>query len=77
MSRAKGEAMTAAEFRDRGASYRDEAIAEVWERYEAILKKEHALDFDDILLTAERLLSEKPNVREHFQNAWEYLHVDE
>jgi DNA helicase-2/ATP-dependent DNA helicase PcrA len=77
MSRAKGEALSSAEFRDRSASYIDEAIAEVWKRYDVILATENALDFDDILLRAQTLLATKPAVREHFQNAWEYLHVDE
>jgi DNA helicase-2/ATP-dependent DNA helicase PcrA len=77
MGRAKGEALSPSEFRDRAKSYIDDAIAEVWERYDVILAKENALDFDDILVTAYRLLAGKPHVREHFQGAWEYLHVDE
>lgn len=77
MGRAKGEALTPVEFRDQSTSYIDEAVSEVWERYDVILRKEHALDFDDILLTAHRLLSGTPHVRGHFQSAWDYLHVDE
>lgn len=78
MSRAKGDTLDRAGFMaERAASYIDEAVAEVWERYDAILKKEKALDFDDILLTAHRLLLTDPEVRHHFQHTWEYLHVDE
>ena len=78
MGRAKGDALGVAAFRsERASSYIDEAIADVWERYDALLKKEHALDFDDILLTAYTLLKENKSAREYFQNAWEYLHVDE
>lgn len=77
MGRAKGDALSREEFlAERASSYIDEAIAEVWERYDAILKKEKALDFDDILTTALALLR-KPNVRNYFENAWDYLHVDE
>jgi len=78
MGRAKGDALDVKAFRaERASSYIDEAVAEVWERYDAILRKEKALDFDDILLTAYRLLKEKPAVQEFFQSAWSHIHVDE
>lgn len=78
MSRAKSDALDALRFRnERAASYIDEAVADVWERYQAILRKEKALDFDDILLAAHRLLAEHTPAREHFQGAWSHVHVDE
>lgn len=78
MSRHKGNAVDRKKFQEgHTSSYIDEAIGEVWERYENALKKEKALDFDDILITAHRLLSEYAPAREYFQDAWEYLHVDE
>ena len=78
MGRAKGEALTSTIFREeKSSSYIDEAVADVWEKYDEILKKEKALDFDDILLTAYTLLKNKKEVREYFQNQWDYLHVDE
>lgn len=77
MSRAKGDALTPTLFREeRTISYIEEAVADVWEEYEKILKKEKALDFDDILLTAYTLLKDE-EVKKHFQHAWEYIHVDE
>jgi len=78
MSRRKGEAIGRRQFQEEyAASYIDEAVGEAWERYESILKKEKALDFDDILLTAHWLLTNHAPAREHFQNAWDYIHVDE
>jgi DNA helicase-2/ATP-dependent DNA helicase PcrA len=62
---------------DYAASYIDEAIGEVWEKYDAILKKENAVDFDDILVVALKLLRDHEVVRNHFQNAWSHIHVDE
>lgn len=77
MSRAKGDALSVDDFRsERASSYIDEAVADVWERYSAMLKKEHALDFDDILLTAHALLKDV-EIKRYFQHAWEYIHVDE
>ena len=78
MGRAKGDALGRDEFlAERASSYIDEAIAEVWEHYAATLKKEKALDFDDILITAYTLLRDHADVRRHFEDAWEYVHVDE
>ncbi len=78
MGRRKGDAIDRETFQNEyAASYIDEAIGEVWGRYETILKKEKALDFDDILLTAYSILKNHAPAREHFQNAWQYLHVDE
>jgi DNA helicase-2/ATP-dependent DNA helicase PcrA len=76
--RHKGNAVDLPEFREKYArSYIDEAIAEVWGRYEKILAKEKVLDFDDILLRAYQLVSRNPDVLAYFQNAWHYIHVDE
>ena len=78
MGRMKGDDVSREDFlAEHATSYIDEAIAEVWERYDAILKKENALDFDDILVRALWLLRTNPTVRDHFQKAWEYIHVDE
>lgn len=78
MSRQKGDDVSRLHFVDTVAhSYIDEAIGEVWEKYDAILKKEKALDFDDILCTALLLLRTQPHIREHFQNTWSHIHVDE
>jgi len=78
MSRHKGNAVGLEEFRNSYASsYIDEAIGEVWEKYQTALKKEKALDFDDILLTAHTLLRTDATARDYFQNAWSHVHVDE
>lgn len=78
MSRMKGDDVGRVAFLDSySKSYIDEAIADVWERYERILKKEKALDFDDILVTALTLLREHADIRAHFQAAWSHVHVDE
>lgn len=78
MGRAKGDALTPELFlSERASSYIDEAVAEAWVEYEKILSSEKAVDFDDILLTAYTLLMKHADIREHFQNIWTYIHVDE
>ncbi len=78
MSKHKGNDVAREEFASSlASSYIDEAIADVWERYDAILKKEKALDFDDILCVALKLLRDHETVRSHFQSAWSHVHIDE
>ena len=60
-----------------GKEYMGQVAAEVWEKYEAKLKKERAVDFDDLLLRTTKLLDEDRGVREKYQNLFQYINVDE
>ncbi len=77
ISRAKGDAKTVLEFKDTANSFPDQVAATVWEHYEAILRAEHALDFDDLLAKTLFLLREHKSVRETLQQRFQYIHVDE
>jgi DNA helicase II / ATP-dependent DNA helicase PcrA len=52
-------------------------ILKAWGNYEKILQSEKALDFDDLLLRALEFLKADKNAREHYQNRFKYIHVDE
>ena len=54
-----------------------ERIAHIYQSYKAELKKNNALDFDDLLLEAVRLLKVSSEVRERYQRRYRYLLVDE
>jgi DNA helicase-2/ATP-dependent DNA helicase PcrA len=54
-----------------------ERIAHIYQSYKAELRKNNALDFDDLLLEAVRLLKVSTEVREHYQRRYRYLLVDE
>ncbi len=54
-----------------------ERIAHIFQQYKAELKKNNALDFDDLLLEAVRLLKVSAEVRERYQRRYRYLLVDE
>lgn len=74
----KGEGKTLSEYQSRtGNNYFAQAVAGVWLAYETALKKENALDFDDLLLKTAELLSKHPDVRAHYQKVWQYIHIDE
>jgi len=52
-------------------------VADIFSRYEDLLKQSKALDFDDLLLRSARLLGESNDVRERWRARFAYLHVDE
>ena len=54
-----------------------ERIAHIYQGYKAELRKCNALDFDDLLLEAVRLLKVSGEVRERYQRRYRYLLVDE
>ncbi len=62
------------------ADYVDErraAMARVFKLYEERLHANNALDFDDLMIKAVRLLREVPEVREKYNNKFKYMLVDE
>jgi len=78
ISREKGTGTTAGEYEiEAGNDYFKRTLARVWRVYEQILAKENALDFDDLLLKAVRLLQADAAVRKHYQSVWSHIHVDE
>ncbi len=54
-----------------------ERIAHIYQSYRAELRKNNALDFDDLLIEAVRLLKVSAEVRERYQRRYRYLLVDE
>ena len=77
ISKAKGDAQTPAAFKNEASSYPDRVAADVWVKYEEIMKGEHALDFDDLLIKTLRLIEQNPAVRTTLQQRYQYIHVDE
>jgi DNA helicase II / ATP-dependent DNA helicase PcrA len=54
-----------------------EKIAHLYEEYRKELRKANALDFDDLLLEAVRLLKSAAQVREYYNRRFQYLLIDE
>jgi DNA helicase II / ATP-dependent DNA helicase PcrA len=59
------------------ADPKTEKIAHLYEEYRKELRKANALDFDDLLLEAVRLLKSAPQVREYYNKRFQYLLIDE
>jgi DNA helicase-2/ATP-dependent DNA helicase PcrA len=54
-----------------------ERIAHIYKEYTAELRKNNAMDFDDLLLEAVRLLKVSAETRERYQRRYRYVLVDE
>lgn len=81
ISREKGDLKNAQDFAEsiRGENHTasHSLISQIWTEYEKRLKIEKALDFDDLLLQTYKLLKNKTNILEKYQNLWQYIHIDE
>jgi DNA helicase-2/ATP-dependent DNA helicase PcrA len=58
-------------------TYNDEITRRVYERYQALLRENNALDFDDLLMQMVILFDQNPTVLRHYQNRYEHILVDE
>ncbi|MBT88215.1 MAG: DNA helicase [Candidatus Marinimicrobia bacterium] len=55
----------------------DKTICDIFKKYQSSLKKNNALDFDDLLLFPLVLFEEFPDVLKKYQEKWKYILVDE
>ena len=60
-----------------GADTKDAMCARVYAAYQKKLREAGAFDFDDLIYYTVRLLEEKDEVREYYNNRYRYLLVDE
>ena len=63
--------------REAGADFVQEKVAQVYRRYQQILKQNNSMDFDDILFEAVKLLENNADVLEQYQQRFQYIMVDE
>jgi DNA helicase II / ATP-dependent DNA helicase PcrA len=57
--------------------YREEIIGKVYEAYQEALQKSQSLDFDDLIMKTVELFQKFPDVLEHYQERFRYIHIDE
>ena len=78
ISKCKEQKISPAEYKlENGDDYKEKCIYEVYFRYEKTLKKNNAMDFDDLLLNAVRLFEKDEAVLLEYQNRFRYIMVDE
>ena len=78
ISSAKNEMILPDEFElNAGGDFGQQKIAKVYREYEAQLKSNNALDFDDLLVKTVQLLETQPDVLEYYRERFRYIMVDE
>ncbi len=73
----KNELISPSEYRQFARGPFQQAVSEVYARYQSKLHDYHALDFTDLLSEAVRLFQTTTNVREYYQRQFQHLLIDE
>ncbi len=60
-----------------GEDFRRKKVGEIYKEYQKQLKKNNALDFDDLIVKTVDLFENNPDVLEYYQERFRYIMVDE
>lgn len=77
ISNAKNKMQDAHSFSTFARDFKSQKIASVFEEYENSLNNNNAIDFDDMLMLAVKLLEKCPEVREKYFSRFQHVMVDE
>lgn len=77
ISAAKSRLLTPEQYSERIQSYFEEIVQRVYERYQQLLCKSEALDFDDLLMKAVQLFESNPAILSRYQSRYVHILVDE
>ena len=77
ISQAKNELLSAKDYAKEAHDYYTKVVADVYKDYEKILRKNQALDFDDLIMQTIVLFQQVPDVLQYYQRKFQYIHVDE
>jgi DNA helicase II / ATP-dependent DNA helicase PcrA len=77
ISSAKNELIEPDEYAKTAGGYFDKIVSDVYTEYQRRLRKNQALDFDDLIMSTILLFKRVPEVLEYYQRKFQYIHVDE
>ncbi len=77
ISSAKNELIDPEEYAKLTGDYFQNIVSDVYTEYQRRLRKNQALDFDDLIMTTIQLFKRVPEVLEYYQRKFQYIHVDE
>ncbi|MEB6549823.1 DNA helicase PcrA [Heyndrickxia sporothermodurans] len=77
ISSAKNELVDPEEYSKLVGGYYEQVVSDVYEEYQKRLRKNQALDFDDLIMKTIQLFQRVPEVLEYYQRKFQYIHVDE
>lgn len=77
ISAAKNGLKSPYEYKSEAQDYFGEKVGQIYHKYEELLIQNNALDFDDMLLLAVKLLKTNEETAKHYQNRFKHVLVDE
>lgn len=77
ISNAKNELITPEQFEEKVGNFYERQVAKIYQAYRTMLRKNEALDFDDLIMETIHLFQRVPEVLEYYQRRFQYIHVDE
>jgi DNA helicase-2/ATP-dependent DNA helicase PcrA len=77
ISSAKNELVSEFEYPQYAKGYFQETVAKVYIEYQKILRRNQALDFDDLLMMTNQLFQTQPELLARYQQQFKYILVDE
>src|SRR5699024_11393789 len=58
-------------------NYYEQQVAKIYGAYQEMLRKNQALEFDDLIMETIHLFQRIPEVLQYYQRRFQYIHVDE
>lgn len=77
ISNRKNELITPEQTTGTANNYYEKQVAEIYQAYQKTLRKNHVLDFDDLIMETIHLFKRVPEVLNYYQNRFQYIHIDE
>lgn len=77
ISQAKNELITPLEYQSMARGYFQQTVSSIYKLYQAILKENDALDFDDLIMRTIELFEKNPDVLAKYQRNFHYILIDE
>ena len=77
ISQAKNRLLEPQAFENQANDYFQQTVSKVYQLYQARLKANNAMDFDDLIMKTVILFQQYPEVLEYYQNRFEYILIDE
>lgn len=78
ISSSKDKLITPEEFLlNAGGDFREKKTGEIYKEYQKQLKKNNALDFDDLIVKTVELFQNNPQILDYYQERFRYIMVDE
>ena len=77
ISREKSDFVSQSDYHKKVATAQMDIVSSVWRIYEEELKRQKAVDFDDLIVKTVHMLEDHSHIREFYQKRFIYVHVDE